>query len=71
MVLGRVPKGSLGHGWHDVVGWPQARRVPHVLALRIDGPLFYANCEKLTDVVRPRRGTHRRAARRTPGAAPQ
>jgi high affinity sulfate transporter 1 len=41
-VLGRVDGVS---GYHDITRYPQARRVPGLVMLRWDAPLFFANAE--------------------------
>ena len=41
-VLGRVDGIS---GYHDITRYPQARRVPGLVMLRWDAPLFFANAE--------------------------
>ena len=47
----------LGHadgvkGYHDVTRYPNARRVPGLVLLRWDAPLFFANAEMFNDRVR-------------------
>jgi high affinity sulfate transporter 1 len=41
-VLGRVDGVS---GYHDITRYPQARRIPGLVMLRWDAPLFFANAE--------------------------
>ncbi|HEK1692359.1 TPA: sulfate permease [Pseudomonas putida] len=47
-VLGRVD-GT--RGYHDVQRYPQARRVPGLVLLRWDAPLFFANAEQFQGTV--------------------
>ncbi|KHL73494.1 transporter, partial [Pseudomonas putida] len=47
-VLGRVD-GT--RGYHDVQRYPQARRVPGLVLLRWDAPLFFANAEQFQATV--------------------
>jgi len=48
-VLGKV-KGV--DGWHDIQRHPEARRIPGLVLLRWDAPLFFANAEWFERVVR-------------------
>ena len=41
--LGRIPGEKAG--WGATAGHPERRQVPEVLVLRLDAPLFWANCE--------------------------
>lgn len=47
-VLGRVD-GT--RGYHDVQRYPQARRIPGLVLLRWDAPLFFANAEQFQSTV--------------------
>jgi len=47
-VLGRVD-GT--RGYHDVKRYPQARRIPGLVLLRWDAPLFFANAEQFQSTV--------------------
>ncbi|WP_079229755.1 SulP family inorganic anion transporter [Pseudomonas putida] len=47
-VLGRVD-GT--RGYHDVKRYPQARRIPGLVLLRWDAPLFFANAEQFQGTV--------------------
>ncbi len=47
-VLGRVD-GT--RGYHDVQRYPQARRIPGLVLLRWDAPLFFANAEQFQNTV--------------------
>ena len=39
-------------GYHDMQRYPQARRIPGLVLLRWDAPLFFANAEWFERVVR-------------------
>ena len=45
-VLGRVDRVK---GYHDITRYPQARRIPGLVLLRWDAPLFFANAELFRD----------------------
>jgi high affinity sulfate transporter 1 len=47
-VLGRAK--GVG-GYHDIKRYPEARRVPGLILLRWDSPLFFANAELFSDTV--------------------
>nr|WP_294976005.1 sulfate permease [uncultured Pseudomonas sp.] len=47
-VLGRVDG---VRGYHDVARYPQARRIPGLVLLRWDAPLFFANAEQFQNQV--------------------
>jgi len=47
-VLGRANGVS---GYHDIKRYPDARRVPGLILLRWDSPLFFANAELFSDTV--------------------
>ncbi|MCC6211904.1 MAG: sulfate permease [Burkholderiales bacterium] len=47
-VLGRVDSMK---GYHDIGRYPQARRIPGLVMLRWDAPLFFANAELFLDRV--------------------
>ncbi|HEU4940845.1 MAG TPA: SulP family inorganic anion transporter, partial [Candidatus Eisenbacteria bacterium] len=47
-VLGRVDR---VHGYHDITRYPEARRVPGLVLVRWDAPLFFANAEKFHESV--------------------
>ncbi|WP_206367507.1 sulfate permease [Sphingomonas sp. HDW15A] len=38
-------------GYHDVARYPDAKRIPGLLLLRWDAPLFFANAELFNDIV--------------------
>jgi MFS superfamily sulfate permease-like transporter len=48
-VLGRVERLK---GYHDVMRYPQARRIPGLVLFRWDAPLFFANAELFGERVR-------------------
>ena len=48
-VLGRVDG---VRGYHDVTRYPNARRIPGLVLLRWDAPLFFANAEQFQNQVR-------------------
>ncbi|MCX4672274.1 sulfate permease [Streptomyces sp. NBC_01381] len=56
-VLGRVP--GLG-GYHDIRSYPEAERLPGLVILRFDAPLFFANAKSFRgEVLRLARGEPR------------
>ena len=47
-VLGRADKVK---GYHDITRYPDARRIPGLVLLRWDAPLFFANAEQFHEIV--------------------
>ncbi len=48
-VMGRVDGIK---GYHDIIRYPEARRIPGLVLFRWDAPLFFANAELFSDRVR-------------------